>query len=433
MEMLLRVAWVFGLAACATNGPGGSNVTPPDGGPGGDGSTGSAAPPAGDRDPTGFGDTVFANGPDPANPFFLALGTNGRSCATCHVQATGWTITPATVQARLAASPDDPLFRAVDGANAPTADLSNPQAAFSMLLHRAVIRIGLPVPAGAEFTLTTADDPYHYASAAELSLFRRPLPSTNLRFLSSTMWDGREPSLARQAVDATLGHAQGTTTDPDQMTAIVAFESSLSTAQSFDDGAGALDANGAHGGPVVLAATSFTPGPDPTVFALYTNWTGNQRRQSIARGQRLFDTRPITITNVAGLNDQPGQATIHGTCSTCHDTSSAGDHSVALLLDLGLTIPQRRTLDLPLYTFTRTADGATVQTTDPGLALSTGKWTDMSKFKVPVLRALAMRAPYFHDGSAPDLQAVVGFYDQRFHLGLSPQDRNDLVAFLQSL
>jgi cytochrome c peroxidase len=104
-----------------------------------------------------------------------------------------------------------------------------------------------------------------------------------------------------------------------------------------------------------------------------------------------------------------------------------------LLLDLGLTIPQRRTPDLPLYTFTRTADGTTIRTTDPGLALTSGKWTDMAKFKVPVLRALAMRAPYFHDGSAPDLQAVVGFYDQRFRLALSPQDRNDLVAFLQSL
>jgi cytochrome c peroxidase len=434
METFLRVAVALGLTACgsiSTGDPGGSTDG---GGSSSSPDAGVTAPPSGDRDPTGFGDTVFANGPDPANPFFLALGTNGRSCATCHVQATGWTITPATVQARLAASPADPLFRAVDGANSPTADLTNPQAAFSMLLHRAVIRIGLPVPAGAEFTLTTADDPYHYASAAELSLFRRPLPSTNLRFLSSTMWDGREPSLAQQAVDATLGHAQGTTTDPDQIAAIVAFESSLSTAQSFDDGAGALDAAGAQGGPVVLATATFTPGEtDPDVFALYTNWAGNQRRQSIARGQRVFETRPITITGVAGLNDQPGQATIHGTCSTCHDTASAGDHSVTLLLDLGLTIPQRRTPDLPLYTFTRTADGATVQTTDPGLALSTGKWTDMSKFKVPVLRALAMRAPYFHDGSAPDLPAVVGFYDQRFHLGLSPQDRGDLVAFLQSL
>lgn len=40
--------------------------------------------------------------------------------------------------------------------------------------------------------LVAVDDPYHFASAAERSLFRRPLPSTNLKFDSAVMWDGRE-------------------------------------------------------------------------------------------------------------------------------------------------------------------------------------------------------------------------------------------------
>ena len=39
-------------------------------------------------------------------------------------------------------------------------------------------------------------------------LFRRPLPSTNLRFSPLIMWDGREPSLQSQANAATVGHAQ---------------------------------------------------------------------------------------------------------------------------------------------------------------------------------------------------------------------------------
>ena len=85
-----------------------------------------------------------------------------------------------------------------------------------MLLNRGVIRVGIGIPANAEFDLVAVDDPYHYASATELSLFRRPLPSTNLSFLSTVMWDGREtvagatiaPNLAHQANDATLGHAQ---------------------------------------------------------------------------------------------------------------------------------------------------------------------------------------------------------------------------------
>ncbi len=46
--------------------------------------------------------------------------------------------------------------------------------------------------AGAEFELVAVDDPYGHASAQDLSLFRRPLPATNLKFLSTVMWDGRE-------------------------------------------------------------------------------------------------------------------------------------------------------------------------------------------------------------------------------------------------
>ena len=77
--------------------------------------------------------------------------------------------------------------------------------------------------------------------------------------------------------------------------------------------------------------------------------------------------------------------------------------------------------------------GATVQSTDPGLALSSGKWADIGKFKVPTLRLLAARAPYFHNGAAPTLGAVVAFYDQRFALKLSAQEQADLVAFLSAL
>jgi cytochrome c peroxidase len=63
----------------------------------------------------------------------------------------------------------------------------------------------------------------------------------------------------------------------------------------------------------------------------------------------------------------------------------------------------------------------------------TGKWADISKFKGPILRALAARAPYFHNGSATTLQDVVQFYDARFNIGLTAQEKADLVAFLQAL
>jgi cytochrome c peroxidase len=153
----------------------------------------------------------------------------------------------------------------------------------------------------------------------------------------------------------------------------------------------------------------------------------------VARGQALFDTRPITISGVGGLNDATGLPSMTGTCTTCHNTPNVGNHSVAAPLNIGIADAIRRTPDLPLYTLRRRADGATVQTTDPGRALSTGKWADIGKVKGPVLRGLAARAPYFHNGSAASLDAAVDFYNLRFNIGFTPQEHADLVAFLRSL
>jgi cytochrome c peroxidase len=102
-------------------------------------------------------------------------------------------------------------------------------------------------------------------------------------------------------------------------------------------------------------------------------------------------------------------------------------------LDIGLTGAARRTADMPLYTLRRISTGETIQTTDPGRAMITGKWADIGKFKGPILRALAARAPYFHNGAAATLDDVVAFYESRFHLALTSQERSDLVAFLQAL
>jgi cytochrome c peroxidase len=62
-----------------------------------------------------------------------------------------------------------------------------------------------------------------------------------------------------------------------------------------------------------------------------------------------------------------------------------------------------------------------------------GKWSHIGRFKGPMLRDLAPRAPYFHNGFAKDLDAVIDFYDDRFGLKLTKQEHSDLVAFLRSL
>ena len=421
-------------------------------------------------DPAGVSRTFNGRGIlDPANPFFQSLGTNGRSCVTCHAAEDGWTITPASVQRRFAASGGlEPLFRSNDGSNcsgADTSTLAARQSNFSLLLSRGLIRVELPVPAGAEFFIEAVDDPYGCdAGLVNASLYRRPLPATNLRFLSAVMWDGRESpgdrsltdALLTQAHDATMGHAQGVTGPTvNELKQIVDFEMGLHTAQSSDTAAGGLATQQASGGPVPLSRQPFfigindplgqnpTGAPfNPNAFTLFNPWArlasspDDPRllaRLSIARGQALFNTHPIDIAGVSGLNDELSAASIPGTCTTCHDTPNVGNHSVKAPLNLGLTDPERRTADMPLYTLRNVMTGDVKQTTDPGRAMITGKWKDVGRFKGPVLRGLASRAPYFHNGFAATLSDVVDFYDTRFQIHLTAQEKADLVAFLGAL
>jgi cytochrome c peroxidase len=71
--------------------------------------------------------------------------------------------------------------------------------------------------------------------------------------------------------------------------------------------------------------------------------------------------------------------------------------------------------------------------TDPGRTLITGNCADIGKVKGPILRALAARAPYFHNGSAATLLDVVNRYDERFGIGFTRQQKDDLVNFLSAL
>jgi len=457
----------------------------------------SAAPPAlmADKtggqiktsDPTGQLATVSTSGAiDRGNPFFQSLGTNGRSCGSCHIPEDAWGITPGSAQAIFAASAGtDPLFAAVDGANCASVGPDAGAAGHSLLLNNGLIRIGLTVPDTADYTISAVHDPYGCAllgSPAVASVYRRPLPTTNLRFLSAVMFDGRETvqplttdatfmanlrtDLAHQAMDATLGHAQAAASpSAGQLNSIVDFELALFTAQRVDNTAGVLNAQGASGGPDALVDAAYYPGIndplggnptgalfDPKAFSIYLAWANNSSaaRAAVARGQAVFNTHALTITGVAGLNDALGLPAINGTCTTCHDTPNVGDHSRPVPLDIGTShvasleplgqiaaaVSQLSTPDLPVFQVTCTGGplgGAVRYTTDPGRALITGKCADLGRVKGPILRGLAARAPFFHNGAAASLDQVVAFYNLRFQMGLSGQEMSDLVAFLRSL
>jgi len=451
-----------------------------------------------DPDPSGTIATFQPNGPTitAKNAFFQNLGTNGRTCFTCHQPQDGWSLSAQHALDRFYADPDEPLFRLVDGATCPSANVSTyekKQAAYRLLLEKGLIRVGLPMPSdGLEFQIVGVNDPYGCntnpltgltsSTTGTVSVYRRILPAANLGFLSTIMWDGREPSLFSQAVDATLGHAEGTLTpSAAQQQQIVSFEGctqaltptlcanipaagGVFTAQISDDTGIDLSGAGGYGGPVALSkelAKFFIGindplGQNPTgvpfdaqIFDLYSNWRGrgvpgqgNERRQAIARGEELFNTTKINITGVTGLNDALNQPNISGFCGTCHDTPSIGNHSVKAPLNIGVadagknSPPALDIGELPVFTIWCTSGplaGKMFEVTDPGRSLITGKCADIGKVKGPILRGLAARAPYFHNGSAATLRDVVDFYDQRFGIEFTDQQKADLIAFLSSL
>lgn len=437
---------------------------------------------------------------DTNNPFFKPFG-NGRACSSCHQESQGWSITPTGLQARFTLSNgNDPIFKLNDGANSPNAlvaTLEQKRAAYSMLLSKGLIRVGLPIPAGAEFVLVKADDPYGFASAKELSMFRRPLPTTNLKFSNTVMWDARETfsdanaklciigsrpaqcfasvdiDLLHQANSAVIGHAQAAQSlSAAEQRAIVDFEKTLFTAQLNSVDAGSLNAAGANGGPNALATNNFyfgindlsagdylTGAPfNRNVMAMFAAWRGLDNRPpppppvrgrtapppppispidiaraSIARGEGIFNNRPFNITNVSGFSDELRRPLQRGTCASCHSTPNVGTNSLPQLFNTGTTAASLRTPDLPLYTLKNIATGETLEVTDPGAALQTGKWKDVGRLKVPSLRAIESRSPYFHNGSAKELVDVVKFYDKRFAIGFSAQEIADLSAFLKAL
>lgn len=81
---------------------------------------------------------------------------------------------------------------------------------------------------------------------------------------------------------------------------------------------------------------------------------------------------------------------------------------------------------------------------DEGRAEITGRESDAGKFKTPTLRNIAKTAPYMHDGSLATLEAVLDHYASQgknhpnrsiflFNISLSEQDKQDIIAFLESL
>ena len=372
--------------------------------------------------------TTFAPGGfvDLTGAFFTPQGTNGRSCSTCHLAQDGWSITPGTI-GLLFASTDGthPIFNPLDADN-PDADLSTVEArraGYSMMLTRGVFRRGGAPRAVREWDVVGVDDPHLFANPNRIVQWRRVMPTINFPLGSATVaWDGGNTvgsdqlaGLTNQATRNVTGAQQGQPAPASVIADIVAFETSLSTAQAFSFSAGFLDHGGARGGAELLSHMTRASGR----FDLFDAWAGSRirSRAQIARGQELFN------------NPNPGGRR----CNGCHNSVNNGTNTSDSLFDIGTASADARTADLPLYTIRNRTTGEERQLTDTGLGNVTGLWSDLGRFKTPTLRALSARAPYFHNGIASTLEDVVRHYETHLGFVFTDQERADLVAFLKAL
>jgi hypothetical protein len=294
-------------------------------------------------------------------------------------------------------------------------------------------------------------------------------PETGRLVNMNMMADAREPTLKTQAVSAALGHLQ-TEGPPSegQLAEIIDFETQIYAAQIRHRGAGDL---AEPGGPQALGPQALVDGSTGVlgnnttryIFPMGDVWQSLPRtgdadqdaeaefRESVARGHDVFFFRTFWIRDAMHINNIGLGNPIKRTCSTCHGMHMTGMDVANGWMDLGTTnLPwadevlqdpwSDREPELPLFRLTCSGAhaphpflGRTIFTQDPGRALITGKCNDIGAIVMGQFRGIAARAPYFVNGSAKNLRELIDFYDRRFNIRYSDQEKIDLENFLSTL
>jgi hypothetical protein len=339
-------------------------------------------------------------------------------------------------------------------------------------------------------------DPEYGLTSPEptISVYRRPRPAINMRYITSAkfgvspiigksgqlaavdpetgkpvnmnmMADAREPTLRTQAQSAARTHLElGRALTPAELDAIESFELQLYGAQIESRGAGRLDE---PGGPPALGPAAMAHGRDGVlgnnttayVFPFGDAWRNESTddaakdafRESAARGHDVFFFRTFWIRDSMHINSVGLGNPIKRTCSTCHGMHMTAMDTANGWMDLGTTnLPwakeepvspwATKSPEMPLFKLTCHDDlpphpflGRVIYTQDPGRALISGKCDDIGAIVIQQFRGLAARAPYFSNGSAASLREVVDFYDRRYNIQFTEQEKTDLANFLSLL
>ena len=391
--------------------------------------------------------------------FFTPLGSNGRSCVTCHQPSNAMSLSLVLIRGRWTdTNGKDPVFAAVDGSNCP--DLAqDKEESHSLLLERGLFRIALPWPPVTEpdFRIEVVRDPTGCnKNPASISVYRRPRVAANLQYIAlatggtgiALMADGRERTLQSQATSAALIHEQASAAPTRaQLQQIEDFERQLFMAQQWDVLGGLL---AEPGGPPLLGADNLAsgaagavsaPGNFANLVASFDAWRnpGNLAGANLAIRQRAFRESVLRGVDLFASREFRLPDGTQGTCLTCH--AQGGNHS-SHAIDVGTTnLPTaKESPELPLFRINCDAAapphpqlGRTFLTQDPGRALITGKCADVGSIVMQQFRGLTARAPYFANGSARDLTELVDYFDRRFKIGLTDKEKQDLVNFLSIL
>ena len=336
------------------------------------------------------------------------FGGNGRTCQTCHSEATG-TVSPEDAQKRFDKDPNDPLF---------LHDGSDDGLGHGTTRMRTNATVLMTVKMADNVEL--ADDP-----TARTVVLRRGIPTTlNTPALDPVlMLDGRQPTLEAQATGAIQDHAQGAVPSIADLQAIAAFQKT----------------------------NAFFSSPAVRRFALEKAEApslpqGNT--ESEKRGRRFFDNVPPDPTD--GFKP--------GLCAHCHSGPLLNQTNEFAQFFIGAPIPAgQRFLSVAVSEFNEAnnpirhfifnrgkADQLDLFTPDPGRALVTGVVNDptlehINAFKISALRGIRRTAPYFHDNSAKTLDDVMGHYAAFFAvvtqgaIVLTAQDQADVVAYMKLL
>jgi len=329
------------------------------------------SPPSGDSKRATFalGDDVF---------FHETFGGNGRTCATCHDPRNEFTISPELVQARYQQDPTQPLFRPIDSDD-------GRGNSYATLLDHALFKVTIALNPNVSLIDAPRD--------RTITVWRGVPSIANVQLTAPYLQDGRAATLPEQALGAIQGHMQPTRRP---------------TARELE----ALD---------VFQREFFYP----------------LRMRSL-----LVDDDPVPKPpgfSMPGASPAVlrGQASFNLHCSRCHSGELADRPSNPTQSKFANAfVSDSNGLNLPLFRLAfRQPDGTTIETVspDPGRAALTGRIEDLNLFDTPSLRGIKHTAPYFHDNSAATLEDVIIHYNLHFQFQISLQERDDLIAFLETL